>query len=160
MVRYMGIFFEGEDADFIKQMEFNPLEWTNDLLHCTFKYKPKNDELFEECVGQEVDVYLIGYGCDGKNSGFEIAFDDSLDPYYINYDEKKVNEDGTPMLKPKHITVSLAKGAIPAETKDLDFIRLAKPIIVKGRLGYWVTEKNKESHVCYERVLGDKKTLK
>lgn len=159
-VRYMGIFFEGEDADFIKKMQFNPLEWTNDEIHCTFKYKPKDDELFEELVGQEVEVFLVGYGCDGKNSGFEVAFDESYDPYYINYHEDKVNEDGSPIIKPKHITVSLAKGASPTKTKDLNFAKLAYPISVKGRFGYWISEKNGNSYVSYEKVLEENKTLK
>ena len=107
MVRYMGIFFEGEEAEDIKRLEFNPLEWNNDLLHCTFKYKPKDEELFEDLVGQEVDVYLVGYGCDGKNSGFEVAFDESFEPYYINYDNKKLDEYGAPMLKTKPSLLTL-----------------------------------------------------
>lgn len=159
-VRYMGIFFEGESAEFIKRMQPTPLEYTNDELHCTFKYRPQDEELFEDIIGQEVEVYLIGYGCDGKNSGFEIAFDDAYDPFYINYHEDKRNEDGIPILKPKHITVSLAKNAKPAKTKDLDFIRLANPIPVKGRLGYWISEKKQDGFVCYDKVLEEQRTLK
>ena len=32
-IRYMGIFFEGESAEFIKRMQPTPLEYTNDELH-------------------------------------------------------------------------------------------------------------------------------
>lgn len=160
MVRYMGIFFEGEQAELIKSLQPTKLERTNDEIHCTFKYKPSNEELIEDLVGQEVEVYLIGYGCDGKNSGFEVAFDESYDPYYINYHEDKKDENGLPLLKPKHITASLADGAVAAHTKDLDFVRLAEPILVTGRFGYWITEKGLPSHISYERFLDDKKTLK
>ena len=159
MVRYMGIFFEGEQAELIKSLQPTKLERTNGEIHCTFKYKPSNEELIEDLVGQEVEVYLIGYGCDGKNSGFEVAFDESYDPYYINYHEDKKDENGLPLLKPKHITASLADGAVAAHTKDLDFVRLAEPILVTGRFGYWITAPGVEAHISYERNFQKNKTI-
>ena len=160
MVRYMGIFFEGEQAELIKTLQPTKLEKMNDEIHCTFKYKPTDDELIEEIVGQEVDVFLIGYGCDGKNSGFEIAFDEAYNSYYINYHEDKTDEQGNPILKPKHITASMSEGAVAAHTKDLEFVKLAEPILVTGRFGYWVTAPGVKPHISYERTLEDKRTLK
>lgn len=160
MVRYMGIFFEGEQAEIIKSLQPTKLDRTNDEIHCTFKYKPTDEELIEDIVGQEVDVYLIGYGCNGKNSGFEVAFDEAFDPYYINYFANKNDEDGNPLLKPKHITASLAEGAVAAETADLDFVKLSEPIMVTGRFGYWITAPGVKPHISYEKALEEKKTLK
>lgn len=150
-VKYMAIFFEGEQAEVIKSLQPTKLERTNDEIHCTFKYRPKDEELFEDLVGQEVEVYLIGYGCDGKNSGFEVSFDQTYDSYYINYHEDKVDENGLPLLKTKHITASLADGAVAAHTKDLDFVRLSEPILVTGRFGYWVVEPDMSEHLSYDK---------
>mgnify|MGYP003507004026 CR=1 FL=1 len=156
MVRYMGIFFEGEQAELIKSLQPTKLEWTNDEIHCTFKYKHTEDELFDEIVGQDVEVYLVGYGWDGDNSGFEVAFDESYVTYYINYHEDKKDENGFPLLKPKHITASLSKGAVAAHTKDLDFVKLAKPIMVTGRFGYWIADKKTPGYISYEPYLNKK----
>ena len=160
MVRYMGIFFEGEQAEIIKSLQPTKLARTNDEIHCTFKYKPTDAELIDDIVGQEVEVYLIGYGCDGKNSGFEITFDEAYDPYYVNYDDSKKDEYGNPVLKTKHITASLAEGAVAAHTKDLEFVRLAEPVVVIGKFGYWITAPGVDPHISYEKALEEKITLK
>ncbi len=160
MVRYMGIFFEGEQAELIKSMQPTKLEKTNDEIHCTFKYLPKNEELIDDIVGQEVEVFLIGYGCDGNNSGFEIAFDDVYDSYYINYDESKTDENGKPILKTKHITVSLKNNASAVNTKNLEFVRLAEPISVTGRFGYWLRDDKDVEYISYDKVLEENIILK
>lgn len=153
MVRYMGIFFEKGQAELIKSLQPTKLEKTNDEIHCTFKYRPTNEELIDNLVGQEVEVYLIGYGCDGKNSGFEVDFDEAYNCYYINYLDDKKEENGLPLLKPKHITASLAEGAIAAHTKDLDFVKFVEPILVKGRFGYWIDDGVLPAHISYEKYL-------
>lgn len=158
MVRYMGIFFEGKQAELIKSLQPTKLDNTNDELHCTFKYKPTDEELIEELVGQEVEVYLIGYGCDGKNSGFLVTFDESYNSYYINYHEDKTDKNGNPLLKPKHITVSLADGASATDTKDLNFVKLSEPILVIGKFGYWITEPAVKPHISYEKAFDKKIT--
>ena len=45
------------------------------------------DELFNDIVGTEVNVLIIGYACDGQNSGFLIKIPEEYMEYYLNYDE-------------------------------------------------------------------------
>ena len=161
MVSYMGIFFDEEQSELIKSLQATNLETVNDMLHCTFKYRPTSSEIrnMDEIVGQEVDVFLIGYGCNGKNSGFEIAFDEYYDSYYVNYDTK-LDSDGKQILKTKHITASLAYDARAVDTKDLDFVKLAEPVKVTGKFGYWIAGKNIKPYLSFEKVFGEpSKTL-
>lgn len=139
MIKYVGLFFDKKEEEFIKSLEVNSLDCLNDLLHCTFKYHPSEYQLFNEIVGQSFEIYLIGYGNDGNNSGFEISLPDELVKYYMNYDEEK-----TDMLKIPHITVSLSENAKAVDTKNLKFVPLEKPIKVIGTFGYWVKEDAQE----------------
>ena len=143
MVNYEGIFFEGNTVELIHSLEETRLPIVNDEIHCTFKYKPSEEEIFDEIVGKEVEVTLIGYACDGKNSGFSLKLPDDIVGYYINYDE----EDKT-RLKVPHITASLAEGAKASKTKDLPFKALDKPIKIKGRFGYWIKD-NENEYISY-----------
>ena len=145
MVRYEGIFFDDDTVDFIHSLEKNHLPIVNDEIHCTFKYHPEEDEIFDELVGSEIEVIIIGYGCDGNNSGFEIQLPDNIKEYYINYEE---NEPGK--LKTPHITASLAVGAKALNTKNLKFEKLSIPYVVKGRFGYWIKEDNNE-YLSFEK---------
>lgn len=137
MVKYQAIFFEGESADLIRSAEQVHLPIVNDEYHCTFKYRPSDEELFDAVVGKEVEILLVGYGCDGKNSGFEVVLPIDAEKYYSNYDK-----DG--MLKTPHITTSLSEDAKAVDTVNLDFKHLDKPIAIKGRFGYWVDENDME----------------
>lgn len=139
MVSYEGIFFDGEMAKLIHSLEEVPLEIVNDNLHCTFKYHPSEREIFNNLMGEEFEVYIIGYGNDGNNSGFEIMLPKELRKYYINFDEK--NRD---VLKIPHITTSLSCGARANNTKNLNFRKLENPVKVVGKFGLWIKEGNKE----------------
>lgn len=144
MLSYEGIFFDTDMIYLIHSLEKEKLANVNDEIHCTFKYHPTADEIFNDIVGKTFEVYLIGYGNDGQNSGFELSFSDELKDYYINYDE----EDNT-ILKTPHITASLAEGAKAANTKKLNFKPLEKPIKLVGRFGYWIKNENEE-YLSYE----------
>ncbi|MDD6879393.1 MAG: hypothetical protein PUD59_04085 [bacterium] len=50
MISYEGIFFESDMADLIHSLETKKLAKVNDELHCTFKYRPKTDEIFNDIV--------------------------------------------------------------------------------------------------------------
>lgn len=154
MISYEGIFFDGESLDIIKSLEKEHLPMTNDKIHCTFKYHPEPNEIFNEIIGKEVEVLLVGYACDGKNSGFEIELSKDLIPYYINYDENNKTK-----LKKPHITVSLAEGAKASKTKDLPFKTLEKPVSVKGKFGYWIKDNGKE-YVSYEPYIISKSIIR
>lgn len=144
MLSYEGLFFGEEMVKLIHSLETNQLENVNDELHCTFKYHPSENEIFNDIVGKNFEVYLIGYANDGNNSGFEIELPAELRKYYINYEEQNPSE-----LKVPHITASLANGAKAVKTKDLDFKPLEEPIKLVGRFGYWIKDEGKE-YISYE----------
>lgn len=151
MLCYEGIFFDSEACYIIHQLESKKLDKVNDEIHCTFKYLPANNEIFDEIVGKEFEVYLIGYGNDGQNSGFEVLIPDELKEYYINYDEQNPE-----ILKTPHITASLANKAKAVNSKKLNFKKLEKPIKLIGRFGYWIKE-NGNQYVSYEPFLEAKR---
>ena len=139
MIKYEAIFLDEESINLIHELEEKKLDRVNDEIHLTLKYKPKDNEIFNDIVGKEFDMYLIGYANDGMNSGFEIELTEELKPYYINYDE--IN---TTTLKKPHITASLSNEAEAVNTKNLNFIKLPQKYKVKGRFGYWIEDDEKE----------------
>ena len=139
MVIYEGIFFDEEVSNIIRVLEVESLEKSVKNLHCTFKYKPKYEEIFDVIVGKEFFVEIVGYGNDGENSGFEIVLPEELHKYYINYEGEDEN-----ILTIPHITVSLKEGAKAVNTKNLKFKPLGTPVKIKGTFGYYVREKGKE----------------
>ena len=144
MLSYEGIFFEGDAVDLIHSLEKVQLPIVNDEIHCTIKYHPTGNEIFNDLVGKEIEVLLIGYGYNGKNSGFELHLPDEVMEYYINYDDNNPQVLITP-----HITASLSEGSTPSETRKLRFEPLDKPIKIKGRFGYWIKDIDRE-YVSYE----------
>ena len=152
MISYEGIFFEEEEEKIILSLEKKNLGIINDKLHCTFKYHPTEKEIFNNLVGEYFDIYLVGYGNDGKNSAFMIDLPEELKEYYINYDTDN-------KLKIPHITVSLSEDATANDSKDLNFKKLTKPIKVRGRFGYFVKDNGKE-YVSFEPYYDYVKKLK
>jgi hypothetical protein len=148
MVRYEGLFLDKESVQLVKAIEPVNLGFQNDEIHITFKYKPSVEETFDEIVGRVYELKVIGYGNDGKNSGFQVELPDELLPYYIN-----VDENGN--LKPPHITVSLAEGAKAKDTAFLDFVPLT-PFTIKARFGYWT----KKGRLSFEPDKTDDQTKK
>ena len=146
MVHYEGIFFDKEIQDLIISLDKNKLPVLNDEIHCTFKSKPTNDELFDEIVGQEITIELIGYGSDGKNSGFEIKIPNEYKKYYINYEENDPTK-----LKKIHITTSITEDSKAYLTKNLNFIPLENPIKVTCKFGYWIKEDDGQEYLTYEK---------
>ncbi len=145
MVSYEGIFFENESKNTILSLEKKHLPIMNDELHCTFVYHPSYEDLYDELVGKEFDIKLIGYGCNDKNSGFLIEIPEELKKYYKNIDREENN-----VLKKPHITVSLTEDSKPYYTKDIDFIELKEPITVKGKFGYWM-KNNDIEYLTYDK---------
>lgn len=145
MIIYEGIFFDKETVDFILSLEEKPLPVLSEDIHCTFKYKPKKDEIFNELAGREIEVTIIGYGSDGKNSGFLLKLPEDMKKYYINYEEKIPGK-----LKVPHITTSLGYGATPMNTKNLKFKLLPKEYKIKGRFGFWVSTGYRTGRISYK----------
>ena len=133
-IEYAGIFFYDDDS--IRSKEEHPLKKTYYPLHCTFKYHPTSEdiELLNQLIGKTIDVYLVGYGYNDDNSGFEIEFQletgENIDNYYINYDENNIP-------KKKHITVSLSETGSAVNTNNIKFRKFNSKIgPFKGVFGY------------------------
>ena len=146
MLKYEAIFLDEESINLIHKLETNKLDRVNDEIHLTLKYKPDSNEIFNELIGQEFELYLIGYGNDGINAGFEVELPNNLKPYYINYDE----EDNT-KIKIPHITSSLAIDAKAMNTKNLTFTKLPIRYTVKGKFGFWIEEEDGTEYLSFNK---------
>ena len=146
MLKYEAIFLDKESIKLIQQLEENKLDRVNDEIHLTLKYKPNDDEVFNEIVGKEFELYLIGYGNNGTNAGFEVELSDELKPYYINYDEDEPSK-----VKIPHITSSLALDAKAMNTKNLVFNKLPQKYSIKGKLGFWIEEEDGTEYLSYNK---------
>lgn len=146
MLKYEAIFLDEESIDLIHKLETNKLDRVNDEIHLTLKYKPDSNEIFNELIGQEFELYLIGYGNDGINAGFEVELPNNLKPYYINYDE----EDNT-KIKIPHITSSLAIDAKAMNTKNLTFTKLPTRYTVKGKFGFWIEDEDGTEYLSFNK---------
>jgi hypothetical protein len=140
MVVYEGLFFR--DNELIRNLEKNKLPKIYKVLHCTFKYKPSEEEIFYDLLGHEFEIKLIGYGSDSNNSGFQIELPKELKKYFINYDI-----DGK--LKVPHITASLSENADSDKTNDLVFLPLLDEIKIIGKFGCLIRENDSE-YVSYD----------
>lgn len=139
MVVYEGLFFK--DNELIRSLEKNKLSNIYKILHCTFKYKPSEDEIFYELMGRDFEVKLVAYGSDLNNSGFQIVLPLELKKYFVNYDENGE-------LKTPHITASLSDNAFSDKTSDLLFIPLEREIKIIGKFGCYIRENDSE-YVSY-----------
>lgn len=146
MIIYEAIFFDKETVELIHSLEEKPLPILSEDVHCTFKFRPKKNEIFNDLVGKEIEVTLTGYASDGMNSGFKLQLPEDIMKYYINYDEKNPTK-----LKVPHITTSLGIGATPMNTKDLKFKDLPKKYKIKGKFGFWVSTGYRTGKISYKK---------
>ena len=138
MVKYEGLFFDKKEVELIHSLEKERLETINDEIHCTFKYKPSKDEIFNDIVGKEYEIEIIGYACDKMNSGFEVKLPEELNKYYLR--------DAIP-----HITASLNKDAVGDNTKNLKFEKLDHSYKIKGRFGYWIMDDDGNEYLSFNK---------
>lgn len=144
MVEYFGIFINEDNYEIILKNEKVHLEKVPKNFHCTFCFKPYNLDFFNKIIGTEVEIRLVGYACNGENSGFEVKLDKNYANFFKNYDENR-------KLKTPHITTSLSIEGKAKNTKDLKFEKLDREIVLKGRFGYFVKEKN-NSCVIFDKI--------
>lgn len=137
MVDYEGIFFDEDEVKKIQSYEQNFLGNVHECIHCTFIYKPDNDHLYEELLNKEIDIYLVSYGSNKNNSGFEVEIPEKYMKYYHNYDSNNN------YVKP-HITASISNNGKSKDTCKLKFTPLKEKVKITGRFGYWIKEENKE----------------
>ncbi len=101
MVDYEGIFFDDEEVKKIQAYETHKHANMHEAIHCTFIYKPTDNEIYDELVNKEISIYLTSYGYDENNSGFLIEIPKEYLKYYKNYDKNNN------IVKP-HITTSIS----------------------------------------------------
>ena len=121
-VIYQGMFFDDKTMEKLLQMEGSKgLPKKIKDMHVTFAYLPK-ELLPKAIVGQEYEIEVIGFGCDGKNCGFEVKLPNSLTEIYKG--AEKV-----------HITTSLNEGSKAVDTGKLDFVPLGESVRITGKMG-------------------------
>lgn len=144
MVYYEGLFFDKDEVNKILALEDNRLEIGIDIIHCTFKYLPNSDEVFNELVGRYFEIDILGYGSNETNSGFCIRLPRELEEYYINTDKF-----GNCILP--HITCSKSIDGESENTKNLMFSYFDETIRVKCRFGYCIKDINGKIFVSYDK---------
>ncbi len=151
MIVYQRVFFDGKDEKLIRTLEKEQLTMKVRNLHCTFNYRPSDNDVFDDIVGEEIELMLVGYGCDGNNSGFEVKIPEEMLEYYKNY-------YGDEIVTP-HITTSIAKVENAFDTKDLDFEPFPEPYIIKGKYGYFIGGRS-NSFISFEPQIDIKRIRK
>ena len=126
---YQGGFFNNKTAKYIVSLQKDGLEEIVRDMHVTFKFGTL-EQYPEDMLDKEFEIELIGYGSDGKNSGFEVRL------------PKELEEKWYKGNRPIHTTVSIGtkdgvKGK-PVDTAKLNFIPLESPIKLIIQLGYFV----------------------
>ena len=142
MVKYEGLFFDKETESLILALDKERLDVGIDVLHCTFKYLPSEEEIFDDIVGNYYFVDIVGYGYDKDNSGFCVKLPDELLEYYINFDYEEVLP---------HITSSLSLNGESENTRNLVFSYFDEPVRVRCRFGYYIKDDNGKTYVSYDK---------
>ena len=155
---YKGLFLDDESARILVEAQRIKLDSVIQNMHCTFQYRPEF-EFPEEIVGKEYSVKVIGYGADDNNSGFQVELPQEIKQYYVN---RKTVKNGSEIPRVEeiipHITVSIAQGAKPIDTGNLDFKKIEESFYIKGRMGYFL-EGEKVSYQQPEKEMLDNEVV-
>lgn len=163
-VVYQAIFINPEDIAKLIERQGDKLPKEVKDIHCTFKFQPSEEEIkkFSELLGKDIELKVVGYCSNGKNSGYEIELSPEQDRVYTNVhsvDKGKVVptiEKTTP-----HITVSMKEGAKAVDTGMLPFSKEGfEPFVVHGKAGFFTSrmkDKERISEVMYGPVLKESK---
>lgn len=120
---YTGCFFNADEfLEKIKPYRNNPLDRTILYPHITFAYKP--DEVDQSLFGADICVTITGYGNNSMNEGVSVYLSSGI-PKLQRMIEK---------IEVPHITVSVAEGAEPFNTRELHFADIS-PIQILGKYG-------------------------
>lgn len=133
-ILYEGLFFDDKNSNILRSLDFNKLNNRINNLHLTFKHAPSDDEIFNELLGKEFTIEIIGYGNDGHNAGLEVRLPDELIEYYINTDNEK--------LRAPHITTTLSNDAKAINTHKLSFKAFTNPIKITGIFAHYIQNEN------------------
>ena len=166
-VIYLAIFINPDDIQRLIESQGEKLPKEVKNMHCTFKYQPSEEEIknFSKLLGKDIELKVVGYCSDGKNSGYEIELSPEQDSVYTNSHSVN-NEKAVPTVErtTPHITTSLGIGEKPVNTGFLQFSRKGfQPFIVHGKAGFFTSrmkEGNVEtSEIIYEPVLVESENI-
>ncbi|MBQ8431146.1 MAG: hypothetical protein IJX26_04350, partial [Clostridia bacterium] len=146
---YVALFLDDESCNKLLKLEQVRLPKQINNLHCTLCFNPSNTKSFDNFLGKNFELKVVGYGCNGRNSGFEVELCEKAQNLYSNKDEFG-------NLKTPHITTSLKFDAKAVDTSNMFFQPLENPIKLTAKLGYFVRNKA-NCHICYESF--NEKTL-
>ena len=139
-IYYQGIFFDKESIKKLIDMQGEKLPKEIKDMHCTFKFRPTAQEIeaFKAWLGKTVELKVVGYYSDGKNSGYQIELPPELEEVYTNCHMVE-GEKGIPKVEKTtpHVTVSMSLDGKAVDTGMLPFERLKEPFYIYGNAGYF-----------------------
>ena len=120
---YIGCFFPKEELlSRTEHISEGHLFRLIDAPHVTFVFAPEKAD--ESLFGEKVRVRVTGYGNDGRNEGLRVEL----------YSDNRELCDMIVDIPVPHITLSVAKGARPYETRFLEFQPI-EPLYLEGTFG-------------------------
>ena len=78
---FQGIFLDKETEEKLINLQKDGLESNIQNMHITFKFGDI-EEYPKELMNKNFKIKIIGYGSDGKNSGFLVEVPQELKKYY------------------------------------------------------------------------------
>lgn len=142
-IYYQGIFLDEDSIKTLIEMQGEKLPKQIKNMHCTFKFKPTEQEIkkFGQLLGKPVILKVVGYYSDGKNSGYEIELTDEQEEVYTNSHVVE-GKNGLPQVEKTtpHVTVSMSENGKAVDTGMLPFEKLEKPFYISGNAGYFVKD--------------------
>lgn len=123
-IKYVGLFFDRNDI--LENAAKQAPERLHRVIthpHVTFAYRPA--QIPWEAIGKHITLQVVGYGCNGKNEAFKVAFDE-LPEELTALAEK---------IAAPHITISVAKNAEPVDSANLRFTPIEN-FPLTGTFGY------------------------
>lgn len=134
MIEFVGLFIDEMGIEVLKNNEKNRLEKLPKSFHLTLEYRPKNVDFYKRILNKKYEIKVVGYACDGDNSGYLVEIPKELKTYY-----KNTYKNG--QLKPAHITMSMAKNGHAVYTANLNFQPI-DPFYVVGEVRYFEIKTN------------------
>lgn len=97
--------------------------------HVTLGYMPK--DAHEGQFGESVEMRVVGYGNDGQNEGVLVEMMDASNEALTHLGES---------VACPHVTISVANGAKPVNTRNIRFDPIPEPFGLHGTFGGYTTE--------------------
>ena len=124
MSKYSAIFYEESAQQILMKNEKVFLgHRPHGTIHTTLVF---GELLPKRVMGKQVSITVVGYGNDGRNSGFQVVLPEEVRSLFG--------------MKVPHITMSLAEGAKAKDTGNIRFQKIT-PFTITGIIGSCVDGK-------------------